>query len=148
MSWRPQLNITCGRCGRPRGLVHDCVSGSRRKPAIKPALSYGTCPRCRKPYGANPLGHLCAPRSDFRKRKRAAERQQRNRAARKRQQQAHDYTACADNSCKRALCTAYKTGWKAGDQAGYDRGWQHGHQAGFKQGTAACPPDHKSGRLP
>lgn len=143
MSWRPQLNVTCGRCGKPRGLAHECVSGSKRKATAKPALSFGTCPKCNRPYGGNPLGHLCAPKSDFRKRRRAADRAQRKQAARKRQQQAHDYQACADNDCKRALCVAYKTGWKAGDEAGYDRGWQQGHETGFKEGTAACPRDHR-----
>jgi hypothetical protein len=147
MSWRPQLNVVCGRCGKPRGLGHVCVSNSKRKPAMKPKLSFGTCPKCRKPYEGNPLGHNCAPESGFRRRKAKFEKEQRDAARKKRQQQAHDYTACPDGSCKRALCVAYKTGWADGDQAGYDRGWQQGHEAGHKdgyaEGVAACPRDHK-----
>jgi hypothetical protein len=140
MSWRPALNVVCGRCGKPRGLAHDCVSNSRRKPTLKPRLSYGTCPKCRKPYGSNPLAHACAPKSDFRKRKAAYEKEQRDKARKARPK--HDYTTCADNECKRPLCVAYKSGWKAGDEAGYERGWQQGHDAGFAEGQAACPRRH------
>ena len=69
----------------------------------------------------------------------------------KRRRDSHDYTECSDNDCPRSLCVAYKTGWKAGDEAGYDRGWQQGHEAGFKEGydkgfpdgIAACPRPHK-----
>jgi hypothetical protein len=155
MSWRPQLNAVCGRCGKPRGLIHECVSNSRRRQTITPQLSFGTCPRCRKPYGGNPLAHVCAPKSDFRKRKAAHDKAERDQARKKRQQQAHDYTACTDGDCKRALCVAYKTGWKGGDEAGHDRGWEQGERAGydrgfkegyekgFPEGIAACPRDHK-----
>jgi hypothetical protein len=143
MSWRPQLNVVCGRCGKPRGLTHDCVSNSRRRQAIRPRLSFGKCPKCKKAYQGNPLTHVCAPKSDFRQRKKAYEKEQRARARKKRQQQAHDYQSCADNDCKRALCVAYKTGWQQGDEAGYQRGWQQGYDRGFPDGIAACPRQHK-----
>lgn len=142
MGWRPQLNVVCGRCGKPRGLTHDCVSNSRRRQTVKPRLSFGKCPKCKKPYGGNPLGHVCAPASDFRKRKKAFEKEQRARARKKRQAQAHDYQACADNDCKRPVCVAYKTGWKGGGEAGYQRGWQQGYDRGFPDGIAACPREH------
>lgn len=142
MSWRPQLNVVCGRCGKPCGLTHDCVSNSRRKQTVKPRLSFGTCPKCRKPYGSNPLTHTCAIKSDFRKRKRQFEKEQREKARKKRRQQKHDYLACSDNECKRPLCVAYKTGWKAGDEAGYERGWSQGHDAGFAEGRAASTRQH------
>jgi hypothetical protein len=151
MSWRPQLNVVCGRCGKPRGLVHDCVSGSRRRQTVRPRLSFGTCSRCRRPYEGNPLAHVCSPRSDFTRRKAAYEKDQRARARKKRQQQAHDYTACADAECKRALCVAFKTGWKGGDEAGYQRGWGQGRELGLREGyaqgypdgIAACPRQHQ-----
>jgi hypothetical protein len=147
MSWRPQLNVVCGRCGKPRGLVHDCVSNSSRRQTVRPRLSFGTCPTCRKPYEGNPLTHVCVIRTDFKKRKAAHEKQQRARARKKRQQQAHDYLACADNDCKRPLCVAFKTGFKLGDEAGYERGWQQGEDAGYKRGypdgMAACPRPHQ-----
>jgi hypothetical protein len=133
MSWRPQLNVVCGRCGKPRGLSHVCVSNSRRRQTLKPQLSFGKCPDCKRPYGSNPLAHVCAPKSDFKARK----------ARKKRQQERHDYTACLDSECKRALCVAFKTGWKLGDQAGYERGWQQGYDRGFPDGIAACPREHK-----
>lgn len=142
MSWRPQLNVVCARCGHPRGLAHVCVSNSRRKATLKPELSFGTCEKCRKPV-SNPLTHTCAPRSDFRRRKARFDKQQRDEARKKRQKQAHDYTACADNDCKRSLCVAYKTGWQGGDRAGYERGWQQGYNSGFPDGIAACPRTHQ-----
>ncbi len=142
MAWRPQLNVTCGRCGKPRGLAHVCVSNSRRRQTVKPQLSFGKCEKCKKPV-SNPLTHVCAPKSDFRARKAKHDTEQRAKARKKRQQERHDYTACADNDCKRPMCVAYKTGWKAGDEAGYDRGWQQGHQTGFKEGIAACPRPHQ-----
>jgi hypothetical protein len=142
MSLRPQLNAVCGRCGKPRGLFHECVSNSRRKMTVRPQVTFGTCEKCRKTV-TNPLTHVCKPRSDFRRRKTAHEREQRTAARKKRQQQAHDYTSCSDNDCKRALCVAFKRGWKGGDEAGYDRGWQQGYDRGFPDGIAACPRDHK-----
>ena len=150
MTLRPQLNVVCGRCGMPRGLFHECVSNSRRKQTLKPTVTFGKCPKCKKTI-TNPLSHVCAPRSDFRKRKAAHEKQQRDADRKKRRQQVHDYMTCADGDCKRALCVAFKTGWKGGDEAGRDRGWQQGHEAGFKEGydkgypdgIAACPRDHK-----
>ena len=142
MGWRPQLNVTCGRCGKPRGLSHVCVSNSRRPMTLKPQLSFGTCPECRKPV-SNPLTHHCAPRSDFKRRKAKSDREQRARNRKKRQQQAHDYTACPDNDCKRPLCVAYKTGWQAGDQAGYERAWPLAYDQGFADGIDNCPRAHK-----
>lgn len=137
MRWRPQLNVVCGRCGQPSGLRHVCVSNSPRKQTLKPKLSFGTCPRCRKPYDANPLAHLCAPRSDFGKRRKRYEREQRERARKARPK--HDYTECSDAECKRSLCVAYKAGVQLGDEAGYARGWEQGHD----RGVADCPRNHQ-----
>ena len=137
MGWRPALSVVCNRCGRPRGLTHACVSGSRRKPSLKPRIGFGTCPKCRKPFGANPLAHVCAPKSDFRKRKAQYEKEQREKARKARPR--HDYTECSDAGCKRALCVAYKSGRELGDAEGYARGWENGYQ----RGVADCPRDHK-----
>jgi hypothetical protein len=142
VSWRPELNVVCGRCGKPRGLTHECVSNSRRKPTLKPALSFGTCPKCKKPQG-NPLTHTCAPKSDFRRRKADHDKAQPARGRKKRQKNDHDYQACADNDCPRSLCVAFKTGYLTGDRDGYDRGWRVGYDAGFPAGIAAYPRDHK-----
>ena len=125
MGWRPQLNVVCGRCGKPSGLIgHVCVSNSRRRQTLKPKLTFGRCPECKKPYCANPALHVCAPRSDFKKRKKQFEKEQRDKARKARPK--HDYTECSDNECKRSLCVAYKAGIQLGDE----RGWQRGYDCG------------------
>jgi len=143
---KPSLNIVCGRCGKPRGLRHDCISNSRRKATFKPSFSFGTCPKCRKDAG-NPLTHVCAPKSDFKRRRSAFGKKQkaqaRAAARKKRQGEKHDYLACPDQDCKRPLCIAYKTGYQSGDQDGYERGWDLGYQAGFQDGLDACPRPHQ-----
>jgi flagellar biosynthesis/type III secretory pathway protein FliH len=144
MAWTPHLNVTCGRCGKPRGLTHVCVSNSRRKATVKPQFTFGTCPVCRKPQG-NPLTHTCRPRSDFRRR-RARHEKQAKAARKKRQADRHDYQSCRDGDCPRPLCVAFKTGYRQGDQDGYERGYEAGnaagYQAGFQAGMAACPLSH------
>lgn len=143
MGWRPQLNVVCGRCGKPSALIgHVCVSSSRRKQTLKPKLSFGKCPKCRRLYGANPLLHACAPRSDFKKRKKQFEKEQRDKARKSRPK--HDYTECSDAECKRSLCVAFKSGRGLGDQEGYARGWDQG----YSRGVADCPRDHKLRRSP
>jgi hypothetical protein len=143
MSWRPQLNAVCGRCGKPRGLIHECVSNSTRSQSVKPKLSFGNCPKCHKPYGGNPLGHTCAPSSDFKSRKRKHEKQQRDAARKKKRKDTHDYTSCSDNDCPRSLCVAYKKGFKQGDEEGYKRGWETCYPVAFEDGIAHCPRLHK-----
>jgi hypothetical protein len=144
VSWRPQLNVICTRCGKGHGLFDTCVTTSSRRQTFKPELSFGKCPDCKRDYGVGgPLTHACAPRSDFRRRKTRFEREQRSKARQKRQADKHDYTLCADNDCPRALCVAYKKGWKSGDEAGFERGWQRGYDIGFYDGIQACPRPHK-----
>ena len=134
MGWRPQLNVVCGRCGKPSGLLgHVCVSNSRRKQTLKPKLSFGSCPKCRKRYDAGgQLTHVCAPKSDFGKRKKKYEKEQRDKARKARPK--HDYTNCPDQECKRSLCVAYKTGLQLGDEQGYSRGWEQGYDRGAADG--------------
>ena len=146
MGWRPQLNVVCGRCGKPRrGLRHDCVSNSRRKATLKTHFSFGKCPKCKKII-TSPLTHVCAPKSDFKARKsRAAKREkarEREKARKKRQADKHDYQACKDDECKRPLCAAYKTGWKQGYAEGFADGYGAGYSTGFGDGLASCPGPH------
>ena len=156
MSWRPQLNAVCGRCGKPRGLMHECVSNSRRKADRQAAAVVRDVPQVPQAVPGQPARpHLRAQVRLHAPQGRRTTRNSATRARKKRQQQAHDYTACGDDDCKRALCVAYKTGWKSGDEAGFDRGWQQGHEVGFKEGYAEgyaqgypagiadCPRDHK-----
>ena len=141
MSWRPELNVTCGRCGKPRGVLgHVCVSGRSfsRKATLKPKVTFGTCPKCKKPQG-NPLTHTCHPRSDFKRRQSAYAKAERAKARKKRQKTSHDYQACADNDCPRPLCVAFKTGYQTGNRDGYEHGWRVGYDAGI----AACPRQHR-----
>lgn len=144
MAWAPKLNVTCGRCGKPRGLAHTCFSNSNRKATVKPVLSFGRCEKCKKPVG-NPLTHNCRPKSDFKKRRAEHDKQQKAdaRTASRKQRPTHDYLTCTDGDCPRPLCVAYKTGRKTGDREGYDRGFQTGWDRGFPAGVAACPRTHK-----
>lgn len=138
-TWRPQLNVVCGRCGKPRPLLgHVCISNRTRKQTLNPKVSFGTCPTCRKPQG-NPLTHTCHPRSDFKRRKAAYDKAQRAKARKKRRKNDHDYQACADDDCPRSLCVAFKTGYAAGNRDGYEHGWQVGHDTGI----TACPRPHQ-----
>lgn len=139
----PRLRLTCGRCGEPReGIRHDCVVSSgraaRRKATPKLKLDFGKCMDCKKVIG-NPLTHVCAPRSDFKKRKRKAEREAKAKARKppKTKPGTHDYLACKDDGCPRPLCVAYKTGWKEGLVTGFAEG--------FEAGIAACPRPHSGG---
>lgn len=89
---------------------------------------------CGKRY-TNPLAHTCAPKSDFKRRKAAEERQRKREAARERKRAAaerrkaaaaarrskarpsparrppaHDYRLCRDEECAKHACRAYKDG--------------------------------------
>ena len=142
MGWRPQLNVMCGRCGKPSGLFHVCVSNSTRKQSLKPKVSFGKCPKCRRNYGpGGALTHACAPKSDFGKRKKKfdAEQAKREREKARKNRPKHDYRECSDTECKRALCVAYKTGLQLGDDRGFARGWDRG----YDRGVFDCPREHK-----
>lgn len=76
--------LSCGRCGKPRGLRHACT-GRRKASAWKPGLTF-TCGTCGKSHG-NPLTHRCEVPSDFRKRK-AAEARKRKAGERARKRKA------------------------------------------------------------
>jgi hypothetical protein len=145
MTLRPQLNVVCGRCGKPRGLTHTCTSGGNRKATIRLAAGLGKCPKCKKPQG-NPLTHTCRPGSDFKRRKAAYDKEQRAKARKKRQKNTHDYQACTDTDCPRPICVAFKTGYKTGHFDGFEQGfrigWQQGYDRGFPEGIAACPRNH------
>lgn len=138
MALTPQLRMVCGRCGKPRtGLRHDCISNSTRKAAVKPRLDFGKCGTCKKRV-TNPLTHVCAPRSDFKRRKAKAAKAEKAAARKKRQAEKHDYQACSDKDCPRSLCVAFRTGRKLGYQQGFDDGFG----SGFSAGMASCPGPH------
>lgn len=150
-----RLALTCGRCGQPRELIgHVCVARSgraaRRSATPKLKLDFGKCSDCKRPVG-NPLTHVCKPRSDFKSRKRKAERAAKGKP-KKQPRDKHDYLACADRDCPRPLCVAYKTGWREGYRIGFDEGYEagfaagqaEGYDKGFAEGLASCPGPHGS----
>jgi hypothetical protein len=128
------------------------VSSSSKAATVSLKVSFGKCGSCKKTI-TNPLTHVCAPRSDFRARKRKAARRdkarEREAARKKRQAEKHDYATCKDDGCKRSLCVAYKTGCKTGYQDGFGDGFgaghSSGHREGFAEGLASCPGPHGGG---
>jgi hypothetical protein len=80
--------ITCGRCGKSRGLRHECVTSAarkarRRRTTFRPRITV-TCGQCGK---TRTLRHMCVITSDFKERKAAAGRKAKaaRTAARKRE---------------------------------------------------------------
>lgn len=129
--------VYCGKCGKPRGILHTCVvRRSRGRTRLKaPKVMLASCPRCGSPY-ANPFTHVCqGKRGDFKRRKAAAERRERRRkreqlAAQRKAERAarraaggaqpraqHNYQTCADEDCRRLACRAYSEGYEAGADA-------------------------------
>ena len=112
------------------------VKRAARKQARRASVK---CKACGKRY-VNPLTHVCAPKSDFRSRRSAADRAAKREAARERRKAAadrrkaaaaerrkrarakrsagrrpsarpgHDYRLCRDGDCTRTACRAYQEG--------------------------------------
>jgi hypothetical protein len=142
---------TCGRCGKPRGLFHTCVTRIGRRPGRTRVRLTATCSKCGKRMGS-PLRHVCATKTDFRKRKakakrdaatakrrekrkaaaarkraRVAERRKAAAARRRKGRQApakprHDYQTCREDDCQRQACQAWREGRKEGFGEGYQEG--------------------------
>ena len=135
---RPSLGLTCGRCGKRReGLRHVCVSNSKRSATLKPSITFGKCPACKKTI-TNPITHVCVVKGGFKRaRSKAAKRDKaraREKARKKRQSEQHPFESCRDDQCKRPQCVAYRAGWHEGETAGFGNG--------FQAGLAACPGPH------
>jgi hypothetical protein len=135
---RLRLAVTCGRCGKPRtGIRHDCVSSSSHKATLKPSITFGKCPTCKKTI-TNPLTHVCVVKGGFKRAKSKAAKQakgrERAKARKKRQAEQHPFESCRDDQCKRPQCVAYRAGWHEGEAAGFE--------SGFDAGIAACPRPH------
>jgi hypothetical protein len=96
------------------GVVDRWVTRHVRKPArdaVRRASSHW-CPECQR--RADPF-HVCVTKTDFKQRRRQAERvtRRRSRAKGTTQRQAHDYRSCADRRCQRTACIAYREGQAA-----------------------------------
>jgi hypothetical protein len=115
------------------------IKRAARKQARRASVKCGTCG---KRY-TNPLAHVCKPKSDFKSRTRAAERDRKREAARERRKAAagrrkaaaaarrakagtarsaprtaHDYRTCRDGDCARHACAAYRDGYTDGQEDG------------------------------
>lgn len=116
--------LTCGTCGKPRGLRHTCVTRAtsrRRKARTRVRLHVSaTCKTCGKPRR---IAHVCKPKSDFRARRRkqaSADRKARGKkrkTAAKRKRRAsrprgdgHEPGTCGDRDCPRFGCKSYWQG--------------------------------------
>jgi len=152
--------ITCGRCGRQRGIRHTCITRADskrrvRRTSVKPGITV-TCGRCGKARG---LRHTCHIKTDFKKRRKRQARQERTAANRKRKaegaarrraaavarkagarkkprrpRERHDPATCRLPDCDRYGCTKYREGFVDGHEDGYDEG--------FDQGVQNCPRPH------
>jgi hypothetical protein len=93
-------------------LIDRLVDRHVRKPArdaVRRAMTRW-CPECQKDM---PFGHTCVIKTDFKRRKRQAERPARRRSQAKGTSAArphHDYRTCADQDCQRTACVAYREG--------------------------------------
>lgn len=78
--------LRCGRCGKPRGIVHTCVvSGKRRRrPHKLQSPVTWECGTCGKKRGIN---HTCVVRTDFKKRKRQQATRRRQEARRRKRRE-------------------------------------------------------------
>jgi hypothetical protein len=129
MGWAPRLTVVCGRCGKPRGLAHVCVTSRPRKAPTRVKWQFPPCPDCHRKVD-NPLTHRCrSKKGDWGRRRGVWEKQQKAwekqqaKAARP-AKPAHDYKTCGDPECRRPVCVAFKEGREIGSGEGYVRGWE------------------------
>ena len=113
-----------------------------RASKVKPKLVI-KCGTCGTSLG-NPLTHRCVTRTDWKKRKRQAEKP----APRpKPAGNAHEYAACDDDDCPRFQCRVYKEGRADGEitgrQHGEADGYAKGYGDGFSDGVRSCPLPHQ-----
>jgi hypothetical protein len=153
---RPSLSITstCPSCGRPRGnpFTHTCATGgdfaARKRAAERQAAAARKAARAkeareRKRAREAERRQAAAERrrqAAARKRAKAAERRRaaadnRKAAAAAKRKAArparppHDYRTCADDTCRRYACLAWKEAWQEGRTTGLDDGYDLGYDA-------------------
>jgi hypothetical protein len=118
--------VKCGRCGKPRGLTHTCLS-QRRAPAqakLAPkARVTSKCGTCHKTM-TNPLTHVCVTKRSAPKRaapkKAPAKKPPRVKVVRPAgpKKAAHSHSACKDEACQRQACVGYRDGYADGFEDG------------------------------
>lgn len=74
--------LACGSCGKPRGRYHACPGKRGKRDRLQLAVRF-TCRTCGR-ENRNPFTHTCTVRTDWAKRRRAAERAAKARARRER----------------------------------------------------------------
>jgi hypothetical protein len=145
--------ITCGTCGKPRGLIHECVSSRRkRRPVVRPKVTV-TCRTCGKPRGLN---HTCVIRTDFRKRKAAAERKAKAaRKAQKRRERRQAAAARRKEAAARRIAAARARKAAARTRPKRPRPPAHDYRTcadpecerygclAYRQGVEDCPRSHE-----
>jgi hypothetical protein len=93
--------VRCGRCGKPRGIRHDCVTRFGRRTRRHKVQSPVTweCGTCGKPRS---LAHTCRQRTDFkaRRRKQATEARRRKRQQVRARQAARRRQAAAERRAR------------------------------------------------
>ncbi len=143
--------LRCGACGKPRGLgSHLCSPGRRRRRRTRPQNPVTwECPSCRKPRG---LRHTCAPKSDFKARKRKAatvERQRKRKAVKARQAARRRQAAAERRARERARKAKAKTRTRRPGppahrfDACYDPDCERYPCVAYKQGVDDCPRTHQ-----
>lgn len=138
------VTLRCPSCGALSGnpLTHTCRAQSdfrKRKAAEKRHRRAEERKRKKRAAAAR-------KRARAKERKRlATERRKAAEAARRRQarnqthdRNRHEYAACTDNSCERALCRAYRDGIDLGRLDGEAEGFAKG----YADGMNACPLPH------
>ena len=141
MSLRPQLNVRV----RPLRQAPRPVPRVRvQQPPQADPQAHGDVremPELQEDHQRNPLTHVCAPRSDFKRRKASPrEGAAGQRPAKKRPKNGHDYTDCADNDCPRSLCVAFKTGWKRGHEAATTAAGSRATRPASRRATTRASP--------
>jgi len=146
--------LTCGTCGRGRGIRHVCVTSAtskRRKTRTKlrPRIKV-TCTTCHRARG---IRHTCAPKSDFKGRRRkqaTAERQRKRKAVKARQAARRKQAAAERRARERARRTAAKTRSPRPRQPPHDYAtctdkdcMRHPCRA-YRDGIEDCPLPHGS----
>jgi hypothetical protein len=177
------IRLTIWRCGTCRHtyanpFTHTCVVQMDRKtPPGRTRLAVAVkaeraCPVCHQPRGLLDLTHTCTVKTDFKQRRRAADREagKRERAEKRRRAKAarqarrrpprktaepaakprpapkprnrHDYATCDDLDCTLFPCRVHREGQAKGEVIGEARGHAEGYAEGYTEGIANCPLPH------
>ena len=128
----------CRRCRKSYSspLGHVCVTrnAAARGGRLAPKVTVDRTCACGKPAG-NPLTHVCAPKSDFRRQLAASKKAAAKSSASAKPK--HLYQSCRDDDCERVACEAFREGRAEGYRDGYDEGSAADYAAGLAAGLAS-----------